>query len=203
MHRAGEGQAPLVAGSKLPAGHENPVDALIILAIDRAVDLLHAVGVTPNAVTVMSALTSLLSLVYLVRRRPLPAAALWLASYVLDCTDGLLARRYGLETAFGDRLDHLTDTLAFLGLAAVVGLHVCRNRALPRWPLAVEALLLGLSYVQMSCQQRGSIARRYITIAGIAGDACPSDTFVRTSRWAGMGTLLVWHLVLIGVYGRA
>ena len=193
-------EAPLVPGSKLPASHENPVDALIIRLVDGPVDVLHALGVSPNAVTLLSALTSVLSLRSFLVGKPALSASFWLVSYVLDCVDGLLARRYGLETRLGDALDHITDVAAFLGLAACVLSRVLANPALSRWPLAVEGALLCLSYIHMHCQQRGSISSRYIPIEGVSGCACPADDAVRVTRWAGMGTLLLWHLVLIGAY---
>ena len=191
---------PLVPGSKLPANHENPVDALIIRLIDKPVDVLHHLGVSPNAVTALSALTSILSIHYFLCRKPVLSASFWLLSYVLDCVDGLLARRYGLETKLGDKYDHYTDVAAFLGLAACVLARVLSDPALPRWPLAVEAALLALSYLHMHCQQRGGISAKYIPIEGVSGCACPWDGAVRATRWAGMGTLLLWHLVLIARY---
>lgn len=174
---------------------ENPVDAAILMGIQPTLQPLRAAGVTPNMITWASAAAAVASLVCCFAGRPHLAAAAWVAGYVLDCADGFMARRYNMETEWGDRLDHATDVLGYGGLVAFVLNRIWKGARV--WPLYVEAVLVAGALYHMQCQEKGSTN---IPIKGISGCACMDKSHLRYSRWLGLGTLLVWHIVLIYYY---
>jgi phosphatidylglycerophosphate synthase len=94
----------------------------------RAVNLLLPTSVTPNEVTMWSGVAGVLAAVALVFGVAHPAlrlvsAALLLASVVLDCVDGQLARARKTMSAGGTALDTVVDvvvSLAMLGATTFV-----------------------------------------------------------------------------------
>lgn len=186
-------------GCKLPRHLENPIDDSLMVAIEPLLQPLRDAGVTPNMVTLASAAASAASLYFCFERRPLWAVGYWFLAYLFDVMDGFMARRFGMETALGDRLDHISDLLAYGGLL----LFVCwRVRTDPRplyWPLAVEAILTCLAMYHMQCQEKDS---HFIPIRGLRGNACRDKEHLRYTRWVGVGTLTAWHLVFIWCYAR-
>lgn len=189
-------------GCKLPRALENPLDDLIMVAVEPLLQPLRDAGVTPNMVTLASAASSLASVYCCFSGRRLAAVGLWLLGYVLDCVDGFMARRFGMESVLGDLLDHGTDLLAYGGLLAFVAWRFASAGTgglpvPPVWPLAVEAALGCLMVYHMQCQERGT---EYMPVEGVDGSACADKAHLRWTRWVGAGTLTAWHLVLIWLF---
>ncbi len=184
-------------GCKLPRHLENPLDDLIMAAVEPALRPLRDAGVTPNAVTLASAAATAGSVYCCFRGKTGPAMALWAAGYVLDCVDGFMARRFGMETVLGDALDHGTDLLGYAGLAAFVLSRLYRASPRVVWPVAVELLLCAAALYHMNCQEKGT---EHLAVKGVGGCACMSKNHLRWSRWGGLGTLMAWHVFLIYFY---
>lgn len=75
----------------------------------------HVLGLSPNAVTALSALASLAGLTLLVAVRPSAAVGvgvglLLMLGFALDSADGQLARLRGGGSTLGEWLDHLVDS---------------------------------------------------------------------------------------------
>lgn len=109
-------------------------------------------GLTPNAVTGISALFTFSGIATLALARPswpvgVCVAALLVVGYALDSADGQLARLRGGGSPAGEWLDHIVDALkiASLHLALLVSLYV--HQPVPRgaWLL----LPLGFSVVSV------------------------------------------------------
>lgn len=183
-----------IPGCKLPRHLENPLDDLLMLAIQPLLAPLRRAGVTPNAITGVSMAAAGASIYLCFKGHPTAAALLWVLGYAADVADGFLARRFGLETELGGRLDHLSDVLAFAGLMAFVA---SRLGGRPWWPLAVEAGLLLGAWWHLHCQEKGS---RFLAFDGVDGSACADKSHLMASRWVGTGTLTVWHVFLICFY---
>ncbi len=81
-------------------------------ALDPGVRLLHAIGVSPNAVTVAGTVLTLLGAAALVVSGPGLAVPLLAAGAIADSLDGRLARVTGRETLFGGFLDSTLDRLS-------------------------------------------------------------------------------------------
>ena len=186
-----------IDGCKLPRRLENPIDDRIMVAIDPWLAQLHAFHVTPNMVTVASMSAAALSLFLFWKARPILSSIAWIVSYVLDCFDGMLARRYDQETALGSCLDHASDVIAFVGLMWLV---VARMRGKASWPILVEVILLAGSYYHLQCQEKGT---RHMAFDGIDGSHCLDKAHLEWSRWLGTGTLTAWHVFLIMYYSRS
>lgn len=186
-----------IQGCKLPRHLENPIDDLLMVLVEPLLGPLVAAGVTPNMVTWASAAAAAGSIAACFKGRAGLAAGLWVAGYALDIVDGFMARRYNMVTPYGDRLDHATDVLGYAGLIAFVAWRLFRQNPKIFWPLAVELLLVTGSLYHLQCQEKDT---KELPISGVPGCACYDKKHLRFTRWAGMGTLMAWHVFLIWFY---
>lgn len=106
--------------------------------------LLLRTAIPPNLVTVASSTLGIAGgLLVGVGSRValLGGVACLVASGVLDCSDGELARLRRVESRLGHALDVAGDTMVHLALVAGIAWHLAGEGALPAWP---SHLLLGL-----------------------------------------------------------
>jgi phosphatidylglycerophosphate synthase len=126
--------------------------------------------ITPNQITFLSLLTFVAAMVMLALQRGhlgLVAAVLILElSYVLDCTDGQLARLKHKASPVGAHLDFLMDELKAFLLVAATGIRLWQADSHEFW--LVEALL-GLAAVASAISMTTFIRRpEYLSATGAA-----------------------------------
>ncbi|HEU4532651.1 MAG TPA: CDP-alcohol phosphatidyltransferase family protein, partial [Polyangiaceae bacterium] len=121
-----------------------PVAALVVAA-------LAPTRATPNQVTLVNLAVFVAGAAWLAasgeRAAALGAAALFEASYVLDCADGMLARYKKLASRQGHLFDFFTDEAKAVALTAALSLHLYRagglGPLLEPWPAGDPRFLLG------------------------------------------------------------
>jgi phosphatidylglycerophosphate synthase len=113
-----------------------PVAAVLLVPLSKT-------RITPNQITFLSLLTFVAAMVWLALGHGRPSlvwAVLVLElSYVLDCTDGQLARLKHMASPVGAHLDFLMDELKAFMLVAATGLRLWQSDGHELW--LVEALL--------------------------------------------------------------
>jgi hypothetical protein len=78
----------------------------------KLVDPLHNLGLTPNMVTILSTVFTLLSIYFLHINKRLFAVVSYLFGYTLDCVDGKMARKYSMGSDLGMVLDVTSDNVS-------------------------------------------------------------------------------------------
>ena len=165
--------------------------------------LAHTIGLTPNQVSILGALTALFS-AYLYWNSLfndaflVAAALLLLASGFLDALDGVLARSYGQVTQFGGFLDSLldryADALVLVGI--IIGWLAADS---PLWLPAGLAALMGSLLVSYSRARAESAGVRMETV-GLAERA---ERIIILALASFLSLLwrdaLRWSLVLLAV----
>lgn len=151
-----------------------------------ALPVLHATGHTPNLVTLYSLLCGCAAAGALWLERPGTFVVLYILSYVLDCMDGALARRYNMTSPFGDWFDHLSDWVV-LGLVLAVVWHRRGFRAVD---LVVALTVLSVVAVSSGCEQRHRRHRLRQPVDGSAAldllvPVCPCRQAIHVTRFAG------------------
>jgi len=175
-------------------------------AIDPWVSAFDRLGLSPNAVSVLAFLLSILAGVtfYLAGSDPLwyvAGAVLVAGNGWLDVVDGALAREQGVASDAGDLLDHVLDRYA--DIAILVGLAA----SIDRYALGLAAVtgVLMTSYLGTQTQAVG-IDRTYGGLLGradrlvLVGLAAPAEAFVRETV-LGLG-VVGWLLALFAVVGH-
>ncbi|UYP46081.1 hypothetical protein NEF87_002366 [Candidatus Lokiarchaeum ossiferum] len=97
---------------------------------------------TPNAISVIGFITTIISGILIATGNFLSAAIMLFAGHVLDCTDGSLARNLKKYTKFGAIFDAACDTLGFVFV--VVGLMIFES-AESGWMVLLYGIVIGLS----------------------------------------------------------
>lgn len=101
--------------SKLHQDDENPVDKWILKGCSALLPIFKALNFTPNGITTLSNIFSLLGIVSFNANNPLQFYIFIWIGYFLDCMDGHYARTYNMTSVFGDYYDHVSDiALIFL-----------------------------------------------------------------------------------------
>ena len=95
--------------SKLENQFNNPIDVILEKLYSPAMPCLHKMGATPNMLTTVSLISGLYAAKLIWDGKPKQGAVMFLISYLFDCMDGHMARRYKMESHFGDWYDHITD----------------------------------------------------------------------------------------------
>ena len=111
----------------------------------------HQLGLTPNQVTVISAVFTFSGIVALAALEPgIPTALLvtgaLVLGYALDASDGQLARLRGGGSLSGEWLDHSIDSVKIATLHLAVLVTAYRNFDVPTWWLFVP-LAFAAAYV--------------------------------------------------------
>lgn len=131
---------------------ENPRDGYLDRLIHRRLSrpltslLLHT-PLSPNAVTALGIALGMaggLALAYSGTAPVVAAVLLLVASSVLDCSDGELARLSHAESKLGHWLDITGDTAVHLALLAGIGARIASVGSAPGWPVIV---LLGVGVI--------------------------------------------------------
>ena len=95
--------------NKLEDKNENIFDIQIFNFIDTHLYIYKKLGLTPNMITTLSLISGLCSGYMIYIKKYKIAGILFLIAYYFDCVDGKLARKYNLQTKFGDYYDHFGD----------------------------------------------------------------------------------------------
>ena len=104
-----------------------------------------AIGLTPNAITLISIAIGLLAAVLIMTGRPLAwvvAAVLVQLALVVDCMDGEVARFTRRFSTFGAWLDGIGDRLKEYLIFAAVAVVAAGDGQQLGWPLAAAAMVL-------------------------------------------------------------
>ncbi|MEO6025495.1 MAG: CDP-alcohol phosphatidyltransferase family protein [Candidatus Binatia bacterium] len=90
---------------------------------ERVVGVLVRSTITPNQVTfahTVAGVAAALAVAWGTAPALLVAAVLWEIHLLLDCLDGLLARRRGTASAYGHTIDIIGDSVAYVALAVAM-----------------------------------------------------------------------------------
>ena len=98
---------------KIPSEIENPFDNYIYIFVEFLAPYAYKLGFSPNMITTLSVIFSVASIYYLYIHSFITSIFLYIISYLFDCLDGYVARKYNMVTKFGDLYDHISDVLTF------------------------------------------------------------------------------------------
>jgi len=188
---------------KVPRELENPIDNLFIDVAERTAPYFHKIGFMPNTITTISFLM-VVPLVYFYHIfNNLIAVLFLILMYYFDHLDGLEARKYHLETEFGDFYDHAQDLVVFFVIDLFVFLRIWGHAGpLTFWSLLI--ITLGLMYmmqVHIGNEEKyfnlkhKSRAKRSVILRYLVKET--PNWKLKFTRWFGPGTFILWNIVLI------
>ena len=114
--------------------------------------LLSKLGISPNQVTVLAFIISLISAYFISQNALIVGIIIWWFSRILDGLDGVLARHAGKSSSFGSFLDISLDMLAYSFI--IIGFSISFSQLNSLWLFVlvgyVGCITTALSFGQMS-----------------------------------------------------
>lgn len=135
---------------KLPENLENPIDNKIIDYGKILYPIYKRLHFTPNTLTTISLILSLLSSYYFYNSNFVTSSILFFLSYSYDVFDGNYARKYNLVTKFGDYYDHIKDLVC-----GIIFLIVFYNKNRLSDPLKLISIIVVFIFLILSCLHLG------------------------------------------------
>ena len=179
----------LPCGRKIKRENETLVDDFLISMCEPVATQLHETVsfMTPNILTTIGLLFGILAIIFLLKNMFLWSVVFLWICYWFDCLDGYYARKYKMETQFGDYYDHFRDVFVVTVFIIILFLK------LPSKFLFTSSILLVLYLMacQMGCQEKESTFKSANKTLEVFGNMCPSPIFIRKSRIAGCSTLIM------------
>ena len=111
------------------------------------VRLAIALHLTPNTITVIGLLITIVASIMVANGLLLPGAIILTAGSLLDAVDGALARAQGGGTAFGSFLDSTLDRAGEATLFIGIGAWMLSSLDAPTWPMLALMLALAGSFL--------------------------------------------------------
>lgn len=90
---------------------DNPIDTILYDIAELLSPIFKLLNFTPNMFTTLSFITGLISLYNFYIKNYNYSAIYYVVSYWFDTIDGHYARKYNMQTKFGDYYDHVTDVI--------------------------------------------------------------------------------------------
>ncbi len=183
---------------KIPETFENPFDNILISMADKMNPYFHSASLTPNDLTTISLVLSIMAVYFLIKGCYQHAIILFLVSYFFDCCDGHYARSYNMETKFGDYYDHYGDIIKHLLLFfALYKMNPVKFKKIIPYGLFVIFLAL----VHLGCQEvyYGKYSSNTLNTLKYF---CPAnkdnvESYLKITRFFGCGTSYLFMAWLI------
>ena len=95
--------------------YESFTDNYIFFPIaDKLLEPFKSLEMTPNQITYLSTIFTLLSIYYIHINDNIKATGTYLIGYILDCLDGKYARKYNMGSQYGMVIDTVSDNISNL-----------------------------------------------------------------------------------------
>ena len=184
---------------KIPCDLENPIDDLLLNISERLCPFFYKTGHTPNMITTYSLIMGVLSCYFLWKGQVVLFGICYAVSYFFDCMDGHFARKYHMETEFGDMYDHIKDISIYLILIIVIYMKCSKNITIP-----IVLLFLVFTYfmgMHMGCQQKNCTKDEenpdHSKFLNRARSLCPNKDAIKWTRYFGAGSYTLFLILII------
>ena len=181
---------------KVRIENENIFDNVFIYIGEYFVDDARGIGMTPNMVTTLSLVTGILTALLLSYSNYIAASVMFLISYILDCMDGTMARKFNMETVFGDYYDHFSDITKIL-IIFIVLYNNDSTKFMNLLPFIILFAILLLT--NMGCQEQSYNSEMSPSL-GLTRELCQVEQNVAYTKWFGCGTFVVFMVIMFLIY---
>ena len=156
---------------------------------------------TPNMITYLNIITSILSIYYLYHLDYNLAALFLVITYILDCCDGYYARKYKKETYFGDLLDHYTDYILHISVYYLLLTKVqLKNKTI----FTIILMFLSIfALIHMGCIEHYNKTNKQInTHLSKLKKMCLKKEYIHITKYLGPGTLYLYIILGLLFYTK-
>ena len=183
-------------GQKMPDSVLSPIDKAILNFFNLFKHRLYKMGITPNMLTTVSVIFSLLAIYFVFKKRFKLAAIAILLNYCFDSFDGNMARSFKMESKFGDYYDHVSDVIFYAGLSVAfwfVDIHYKTKLML----FAIVVIFTYLSAIYFGCGEK--LNKNHLESETLNGlkKYCNEVFFAKYSKWIGGGSVITMICIIV------
>ena len=175
----------------MDAKYENPIDNILLEMSIKMNPYLYKLNFTPNILTLISLVLSLIAVYYIYNKYYRIGAILIFVGYFFDCADGNFARKYNMVTKYGDYFDHISDLTKLIILYIVIlNSKLKKNNKII---FIIINIIIGLCInIHMGCQERiyNSDSSKSSTLDYMKY-FCPEIKYIKYTRYVGCGTFFL------------
>ncbi len=173
---------------KLTREQENPVDTFFYDVCEVVAPTFYRFGFTPNMVTLLSFITTMVSLNYLHQGLNWSGCLFLIVSYFFDCLDGFMARKYNMTSKLGDILDHGSDMMLAIGLVLV--LYSRHPWSVFKTKMMILSMMGLFITIHMGCQEQIYTGDYPSPTLAPAKLLCVQPSWIQYTRFFGTGTMI-------------
>lgn len=195
-----------ILSGKIHESLEDPVSSVFYDMAQATSPYLYEIGVTPNMITTIRLMLVIVGFGYFFENGYYRTSSLmFLANYFGDCLDGHMARKYGMETVFGDYYDHITDILTYIIAFYYTSVNIDPEYD---WLVLLIFVILILSLAQVGCEERYlklmNVDKNSLVMSRTSG-LCPKslvpdsdlESVMEFSRLFGTGVFVAFVALII------
>ncbi|AYV77983.1 MAG: CDP-alcohol phosphatidyltransferase [Edafosvirus sp.] len=190
---------------KLPNNLDDPMDNIFSYISDLFSPPCKKIGMTPNSITTISLIFGVLAIYYMIIANYQLAAIFYLIAYFFDVMDGYYARKYNMETEFGDYYDHFADMFKN-GVILIILIYLLYIHGKYEYILLI--VILGIiSMIQLGAQEKyldsiSSTHQKSSTLSNFkslcfANDKESIENILKYTRFSGVGITVVIISIII------
>lgn len=161
----------------------------------------ETLGFTPNGITWLSNISSLIALIFLWNKNLLLFFVFWHINYWFDCMDGYMARKYDMVSDYGDMIDHLGDWISMLGIFIIL---VIKYKLIKKWKKNIGYIIFALisaimTFVHVGCMERIAEKRKFKkskTLEPTKG-ACLDTKWLNFTKFWGIGNSNLYQSIMV------
>lgn len=173
-------------GKKIEDEYENPIDIILIKISQKLGPVFYKLNFTPNMITTLSLLSTLIGIYYIYNGSYRIGAVLYFIGYFFDCMDGNYARRYNMTTKFGDYYDHIGDMTKILFL--VICIYSIKIKKKIKLLLITITFIIGLlTLSHLGCQEKIK-NNNDISVLEMFKILCSKSENIKYTKYFGCGT---------------
>ena len=179
-------------GRKINEECESLVDDALIRTCKPVADALYTMSngtVTPNMITTVGLFVGILGIVALTRGAYITSFILLWVCYWFDCLDGYYARKFKMETQFGDYYDHVRDVVIVGAFIGILALKLPRD-ALPFFIVSMTISIFLILY-HIGCQELNSNHQSANKSLAPLKQICANKRNIRISKLAGCSLIII------------
>ena len=168
-------------------------DLCISRWILTTVDFWHHLGATPNALTTLGNIATIVGLFYMYKRCFHAVVVFALLRWYFDYADGMLARKFDQTTVFGDWYDHISDLLFVIGILVIL---LIRSKKYKFVSAGIFLFFVLLALIQTGCAEKENEDEEKNSLSVLEGLCVAPETM----KYFDTTLLYVVTLILIALF---
>lgn len=183
---------------KIDKNYENPIDNILIDIAESLCPYFRKYNYTPNDLTTISLITGILSIFYLYNNLYLESIIYLFLSYFFDIMDGNYARKYNMETHFGDMYDHIKDIIVNVCIFILI---IYKTYKINKNVMIIFLIIIFIFFVLMNlhlgCQEMIYDNKYNNNFLHINRVLCVKKENIIYTKYVGCGTFYLVIFILI------